>query len=262
MLNNFKNYVSRDDVSKYVLLSNLVKEQRLNTVIQETMLADMRSLLGTNFYVSLMNLYSEVRLVSSITPDVQTIIQLTDVSEIDTGARLRVTGMQGGVSALNGRLVEVLGVSGNEITVDLNSFGLTYTGGGEAGEISPALLWQLRQYLEPLVSYGVYGRLIPRGNLVMTEYGSRIKENQYSQVANPEIIGQEQEYTARSQNTWKELAKEFMNDNETGLKAYGFEGFDKRIVYDTQMIPIYSKPRSLLKVFRRDWWIRNRRTNF
>lgn len=249
-MEQYKDYIDRDDINKYTPISINVKDTDLSVSIQESMIQELEYILTSMLYDTLMYLYSIEKNVISITTGVTTIIEVSNADDIDTLYKFKVSQLIGTISEMNDKEFEVISLSGTQIAVNFDSTGLVYEGGGVLSNWQRPELFDLRGFIIPFLVYSSYYRYTPKSSQHSTPYGYVQKNNQYSQYPTPAILGEDMKAVQKSIEFWKQKLVKYLTDNEAILKAFGYDNPEYVYKNDMSFSPIYSKNRRLLKNFR------------
>lgn len=250
-MQNYKDYITKQDIqSKIPNLSTNIKDTDISAKVQESMIEELRYILSSNLYDTLMYLYSIEKNVTSIIAGATTIINVSNVDGIDTLYKFKVSQLVGTISAMNDKEFEVLNVSGTAITVNFDSTGLAWSSGGVLTNWQRPELFELRSYIVPFLIYSAYVRYSLSSSNHQTPYGLVQKNNQYSEYLPNQKEGVHLRTYQKSMSFWKEELTKYLHENQNILTPFGY--VSENFVYNNDMSfsPIYSKDRHLLRNFR------------
>jgi len=217
-----KPFITQNDFEPFAYISENTNIDKLNPHIIAVQNELLQEALGIDFYTDLATLYERQYNVVSIVAGLTTQITLESVVGLQVGYYFALQDIEGTIAnSLNDNEFVITNISGNTITINLDTIGLVYTAStGYAERFLSPTYKDLHTIFTPYLVYGSYLRYVPTSNLHQTPYGTRVKKDNNSEQASMEQIGLAMRVIQSSSDVYKKNLFTFLEANKLVYPLY------------------------------------------
>jgi len=156
----------------YPSLSLNTDESKIVPSIWRSQNENLRGVVGESFYEAFMGVYETEKTILGVVFGSQTVITLQNSAGLEVGYFASFRSVTGTISeVLNGKEFQITAIFGNEITINANSIGKTFLGGGILERVLSPFNRILYGYIEPYLIYSSLADYVPFSSVKDTNSG-------------------------------------------------------------------------------------------